>query len=94
MRNVCGLDMHKDSVLHSLNLVVGVGHALTASLLEGEQIGQVEVDAVQGRSPSLVYIVGPPVTLVDGVAVQGLAVVLLPLCIFTSASALNYRPHA
>ena len=67
---------------HSLDLVVGVGHTLTAFLLAGEQVGQVEVDAVHGCSQSLVRIVGFPIALADGAAVQGLAVVFLPFGIF------------
>ena len=63
----------------TLYLVVGVGHPLTVSVLIGEQVGQVEVDAVHGRSQPLVRVAGFPVALADGAAVQGLAVVLLPL---------------
>ena len=54
---------------NALDLVVRVGLSITAAVLIGEQVGQVEVHAVHGRSQSLVCIMGLPGTLADGAAV-------------------------
>ena len=57
----------------ALDLVVRVGHPLALFLLVGEQVWQVEVDAVHGRPQAAVAIALLPVLqhrlLVDGVAI-------------------------
>ena len=66
---------------HALHLVVRVGHPLAALLLVGEQVGQVEGDAVHGRPQAAMGVARPARALVE----------LLP---FPCAVALGYRRPA
>ena len=64
---------------HTLHLVVRVGHPLAALLLVGEQVGQVEGDAVHGRPQAAVGVARPARALAQGEAVDRVAPLLLPL---------------
>ena len=64
---------------HSLDLVVRVWHPLATLLLVCEEVRQVMVHAVHGRSKALVGVMRPASALVYGTAVERMCPVLLPL---------------